>query len=59
MDTSGKPYEGWMTVIPVSVFLFVVVTVGLARPDLVAALDDPLAGPSDPPVLLEHPENVS
>jgi hypothetical protein len=25
MDTSGKPYEGWMTVIPVSVFLLVVI----------------------------------
>jgi hypothetical protein len=25
MDTSGKPHEGWMTVIPVSVFLFIVV----------------------------------
>jgi hypothetical protein len=25
MDTSGKPYEGWMTVIPLSVFVFVVV----------------------------------
>ena len=25
METSGKAHEGWMTVIPVSVFIFVVV----------------------------------
>lgn len=25
MDTSGKPHEGWMTVIPVTVFLLVVI----------------------------------
>jgi hypothetical protein len=25
MDTSGKAHEGWMTVIPVSVFLVIVV----------------------------------
>jgi hypothetical protein len=25
MDTSGKPHEGWMTVIPVTVFLLIVV----------------------------------
>jgi hypothetical protein len=27
MNTSGKPREGWMTVIPVSVFIFIVVIV--------------------------------
>ena len=27
MDTSGKPHEGWMTVIPVSVFLLIVIVV--------------------------------
>jgi hypothetical protein len=25
MDTSGKPHEGWMTVIPVTVFLLIVI----------------------------------
>jgi hypothetical protein len=25
MDVSGKPHEGWMTVVPVTVFLFIVV----------------------------------
>jgi hypothetical protein len=25
MDISGKPHEGWMTVIPVSVFLLIVI----------------------------------
>lgn len=32
MNTSGKPREGWMTVIPVSVFIFIVV-VALGGPD--------------------------
>jgi hypothetical protein len=32
MNTSGKPREGWMTVIPVSVFIFFVV-VALGGPD--------------------------
>ena len=27
MDTSGKAHEGWMTVIPVSVFLLIVIVV--------------------------------
>ena len=26
MDTSGKPHEGWMTVVPVTVFLLIIVT---------------------------------
>ena len=25
MDISGKPHEGWMTVIPVTVFLLIVI----------------------------------
>jgi hypothetical protein len=32
MNTSGKPREGWMTVVPVSVFIFVVV-VALGGPN--------------------------
>ena len=32
MNTSGKPREGWMTVIPVSVFIFFVV-IALGGPD--------------------------
>ena len=29
MDTSGRPYEGWMTIIPGSIFLlFVVLALG-------------------------------
>jgi hypothetical protein len=32
MDISGKPREGWMTVIPVSVFLLIII-VALGGPE--------------------------
>ena len=27
MDTSGRPHEGWMTIIPVTVFIVIVIVV--------------------------------
>jgi predicted MFS family arabinose efflux permease len=48
-----------VTAVCAAAFLVVVVTVGVTRPHLMAALDDPLSAADQQPAVLEHPENVS